>query len=257
MTALSQGAIGLVMSLVMATGGVAERQQQTPAGPLINGRLVDNETRKSIAQGAIQLLLDDTVLVETVLTDGAGQFRLSPAKAGTFRLRAERLGYQTALSPRLTLQQNDTLGVDFHLSAKAILLSPIIVKTSARPHLAQYEAIGMGDFYRRMMRWERGGSGTFMTRALISSYENGGSTSRMLTRANGVNLDGTGAIMMRDRCSPRYYLNGVPYTIMGGTLDTLFPPEMLEAVEVYVGSAVPGDFFGGNCGVIALWTRRT
>jgi hypothetical protein len=230
---------------------------QGVAGPVIDGRLLDVDTGAPIAQGSIQLLRADGSAVQTALSDSAGRFRVQMASAGTYRLRAERLGYQTATSPPLSLQQGDTLGVDFQLSARAVVLEPLVVRTESRAEASRYAAIGMTDFYRRMMRFTRASGGTFLPRDTIARYENGASTSRMLSRVPGINLVGSSSIAMRNGCTPRYYLNGAPYTVMGGTLDTLFAPETLEAVEVYVGTAVPGEFFGGNCGVIVLWTRRT
>jgi hypothetical protein len=49
------------------------------------------------------------------------------------------------------------------------------------------------------------------------------------------------------------YLDGVPYR---DDLDRL-PVEMIEAVEVYVGSQVPMQWSSGlgACGVILLWSK--
>jgi hypothetical protein len=246
------------MLLALVIVSPVEGQQETRARPIVSGRLIDDGSRLPVAQGAIHLLKSDHTLLSTVLTDTLGRFRIVAPGPGPYRLRAERLGYRTATSDPLHFELGDTLAVDFLVSPSAVLLSPIVVTGSARTTEARYAALGMGDFYRRMMRFERGGKGVYMTRDSLARHEGrGASTSRVLSIVPGVQSLASGNITMRDDCTPRFFLDGAPYTLLGASLDLMLPLEMLEAIEVYVGSAVPGEFFGGNCGAVVFWTRRT
>jgi hypothetical protein len=52
-----------------------------------------------------------------------------------------------------------------------------------------------------------------------------------------------------------YYLNGFPFP--AGAPLWSYPPETLEAVEVYVRPTIPAEFLRGfPCGVVVYWTRR-
>jgi hypothetical protein len=118
-----------------------------------------------------------------------------------------------------------------------------------------YAARGMDDFYRRMMTMERAISGQFMTRDSIAQWE-GSTTTHMLMQFRGIDVRSASQILMRN-CRPRIYADGIEYELMpGDRIEDVFPPHMLEAVEVYVGQNVPGEFFGRSCGVIVFWRRR-
>jgi hypothetical protein len=84
-----------------------------------------------------------------------------------------------------------------------------------------------------------------------------------------------GGVVLRGGCNPRYYLDGVEivrgdpvHRPMGGAQastptsqgfnpELSYPPETLEALEVYVSPSIPAEFSQGYpCGVVALWTRR-
>ena len=109
-----------------------------------------------------------------------------------------------------------------------------------------------------MRQRERAGTGTFLTRDSLARFETtGAGTAGMLGQFRGVRYEGSGRVTMRDGCTPRYYVNGAPFTPMAGMTIEQFPPAELEAVEIYVGTSVPAEFFGGGCGVVVLWTRRT
>jgi hypothetical protein len=102
---------------------------------------------------------------------------------------------------------------------------------------------------------ERALSGQFLTRDSIARWDNSTATD-MLTNLRGIETRGAGSIWMRN-CRPRIFADGLEYQLMQGeTIDGAFPPHLLEAVEVYVGQNVPGEFFGRACGVIVFWRRR-
>jgi hypothetical protein len=249
-------AIALAVLAQFAARAAAQDADATQA--VIDGRLLDDRTRAPLGTGSIQLLRTDSSVVVTVFADSAGAFRIAIDAAGTYRLRAERLGYETATSGPIALTRGETIALDFLLSATAVLLDPIVVTATRREPASHYASLGMQEFYRRMRQRERAGTGTFLTRDSLARFETtGAGTAGMLGQSHGVQYAGSGRVTMRDGCTPRYYVNGAPFTPMPGMTIEMYPPAELEAVEIYVGTAVPGEFFGGNCGVVVLWTRRT
>jgi hypothetical protein len=251
----------LKLVLLMSAGASATplnpgvAAQQVPADQIILGRLIDDATRSPVSGGTIRLLRADSSVVLSVIADSAGRFRIATRRTGPHRLRAEHIAYQTATSPEIVLVLRDTIRLDFHVMVGATLLSPIVVRAE-RTLAHYYAARGMEDFYRRMMTagFRSAFSGQFLTRDSIEAWWEGTTTTHMMTQFRGVNVSGDG-IFMRN-CAPRLFVDGVEYQLMGQRLNDAFPPHLLEAVEVYVGAAVPGEFFGRSCGVVVLWRRR-
>jgi hypothetical protein len=148
--------------------------------------------------------------------------------------------------------------MDFWLSTRAVLLAPIEVKVSARQWFERNKSAAIAQFYERMS-WYKNLGGVFLTPDRVREFD-GSTISTMLTAAAGAMPDGNGGVTLRLSCSPMYYLNGAPLRLMDGeTIDRMFSPADLEAVEVYKGaSSLPGEFGGtqGRCAVV-LWTRRS
>jgi hypothetical protein len=102
-----------------------------------------------------------------------------------------------------------------------------------------------------------------MTRDSIAAWEHL-STTAMLATLRGVVAESPGQVTMRGcsggafQGSVRYFVDGAPFELgPGQSIDNFFPPDQLEAVEVYTGQNVPADFFGRSCGVVVLWQRRS
>jgi hypothetical protein len=249
-----------LIAFAAALPAAAQQRQQTAdtLTVIVDGRLIDDTQKVPVAGATVQLLRRDSSVLVSVVSDTAGRFRLATMTAGPYRLRAERLGYETAVTAVLDWEPGTRLAVDFLLSVNAVVLDPIVVNSVSLAPAVHYRAVGMDDFYRRMVNWSRGNQGIFLTRDSLARYEAGHTITSVLGRFPGVNYAGPGRLMMRGGCTPRYFVNGAPFTPMpGSSIDEMFAPEALEAVEIYTGSAVPGDFFGRGCGVIAFWTRRS
>jgi carboxypeptidase family protein len=224
----------------------------------VYGRLIDDATRGPIAAGAVSLVIKDGTRVATAITDSIGQFRIIVKEPGEYRLSAERIGYKTGHSESFALGTGEALAMDFWLSTNAVLLAPIEVKVTARQWLDRNKSAGMAPFYERM-QWYGKLGGVFLTRDQVREWD-GNMVTSMLIATAGAQSDGRGAIALRLGCTPTYYLNGAPFRLdPNETIDQLFRPSDLEAVEVYKGaSTLPGELGGtqGSCAVV-LWTRRS
>lgn len=262
---------------------MGRRRPLRPTEQLIQGRLLDYGSQDPIPQGNVLLLRafgsdpDQADLVQRVITDNWGLFSFITPRPGTYRLRGERIGYETTDSPYLHMMPGDTVVLDFYLDAEAIVLDPITVRASARPWANRYDLLGLEAFFDRQARFGNSGFGSFLTRDSLASYEGRMDTSRMLlaTVPEVRMVNAEGGVILAHGCNPRYYLDGVqivrgdpvrqamvgfvpstPYS-EGMDPELMYPPESLEAVEVYVSPTIPVEFSDGYpCGVVSLWTKR-
>src|SRR5262245_40496118 len=83
--------LAVVAASVSAQGGA------TSAGR-VRGVLRDGLTRLPVAVAGIRLIARDGNTIATAFSDSAGQFQIRVATAGTYRLAAERIGYETMRS---------------------------------------------------------------------------------------------------------------------------------------------------------------
>jgi hypothetical protein len=230
---------------------------QKGSGQLVRGRLLDISTRAPINTALVALL--DTALVPraSAVTDDSGRFVLQASRSGTYRIRAERIGYRAALSDVIELLQGPTRYVEFRLSAEAVLLEPL--RVVAAPRVPALDQVG---FYSR----RQAGPGIFITRDDFE-YRQPRFPSEVLRGAPGVIVRGTargnvvsfmrsGGTSFRG-CSPQLWLDGM-HLPDGGAIDVVSIHD-LEAIEAYRGgSQIPAQYSGAQsaCGVILLWTRR-
>ncbi len=248
---------------------------------LVYGRLLDDENSQPIPQGTVHLVSRSGSEAATTLSNDDGLFWLVSPTAGTYRLRAERIGYRSSEGPEFRLMLGDTLGVDLYLAVEAVVLAPMIITATARPLLDRYDLSGMEGFFERYGRFSRSGYGEFMTRDSIAAYEgHATSTGHMMAmKFMSVRevLSGGGQygqVILRGVtppsgfgppgvCVPTYFMDGAQIpreAVAEGQVNpiAMYPPEMLEGVEVYVQPNIPPEFLQGGfpCGVVALWTRR-
>ncbi|HZD06267.1 MAG TPA: carboxypeptidase-like regulatory domain-containing protein, partial [Longimicrobiales bacterium] len=205
--------------LLLDTIRVSTARAARPPGAgeqLIRGRLLDDENGEAVAYGLVRLLWAGSS-VASVITREDGSFRLVSPRAGTYRLRAERMGYTTAESEDLYLELGDTLTVELHLAVDAVPLEPLTVTASARPWEGRTPLVGMEAFFLRYSRYSGSGFGDFVTRDSIAVWEDRVQTTghmlRWTTHLVRQVEPRTGQVTLRGGCEPTYYLNGtmVPY----------------------------------------------
>lgn len=121
--ALSRAARALVgLALALAGPGAAQT---------VDVRLADEVTREPAA-GAIVRLLRDGAPVALALTDIAGRVVLSAPGAGTYRLRADRIGYQGIETEPFTLAAGETVRRDLAMPGIRVNLPTIEVRAPSR-----------------------------------------------------------------------------------------------------------------------------
>lgn len=243
----------LVLDSLLVMGRTSARRALGPTEQIIHGRLLDDDTRLPIREGTVRLIHSNGSPVHTTVTDTLGLFRLVAPFPGDYRIRADRIGYTAGESPKLHVMLKDTIRLDFFLDTDAVLLDPILVTASARPWSNRYELRGMEAFFRRMSSWRQASS--FLTRDTIHWYDRLGLTTSQMIR------DAT--LRRGHGCSGgvSWWLDGNPLdTSIGLSIDDLWPPAMIEAVEIHIAHPIPGELQSGfvrsPCAVIVLWTVR-
>ena len=101
------------------------------AAQVIRGVVTDRSTGSPIRGAFVALLRQDGRQATGVLTGNAGEF-VFRAPAGTYSLRAERIGHQTTNVPAFTIAAEQTHTVNIQLDIAALQLSAITVRTDAR-----------------------------------------------------------------------------------------------------------------------------
>ncbi|NIP58922.1 MAG: hypothetical protein GWM92_11425, partial [Gemmatimonadetes bacterium] len=86
--------------------------------------------------GAFVILVDGADAGRaSILTDDRGRYVLRAPAPGTYRVRAERIGYETVGSDPLELSPGTTQVVDLEIPATAVALEGISVRAERRCHV--------------------------------------------------------------------------------------------------------------------------
>jgi len=231
----------------------------------IQGRLLEVGSDQPIILAQVFLLTGGGLVVDRTFTDEEGFFALWSPEAGSFFLRAERMGYTSRVDGVFDLGEGGILSVEFRLPRAPIQLDTLTV--SAEPRDTKLALLG---FYDR----QRVGFGHFLgpeeiarrpvfetadflrniPRVRIRQRPFGG-TEVLIQGAASTSLNGGGL------CYPKVVVDGNE-VLRGGReparLDDVARPHEISAMEVYRGPAETPLQFGGSsspCGVILIWTR--
>ena len=203
------------------------------------------------------------------LSDRRGQFSIASARAGRQVIQFEMLGYQTRVDTVEVLAAF-TIDLVVRLSTKPIELPPVSVTVRSRwlEENGFYDRISSGlkpviinaaDIERKHKTQltevfnEVSGAKILMLggRRIVRFMHSAGDTDG--PAMSGRKIAG---------CEPALYIDGRPYKdrsmpVNGVTIDdwNMISPLIVEAIEVYKGSAAPVQYTD-NCGVVLIWTKR-
>lgn len=138
--------------------------------PVIQGVLTAEDSGIPLGTGSVTLYGREQRELQTVFTDDSGRYSLQAPSPGTYRLRAERIGYHPVERGPFTLQATDTLTVDFQLAPSPLLLDSVLVSVRR-----QGRPIGSGEqlVYGRLLDDQ---SGEAIPQGLIRLLEASGSS---------------------------------------------------------------------------------
>lgn len=101
-------------------------------GQVVQGRLVDADADRSLEGAMITLLGSSGSAVGNTLTDAMGRFVLIAPEAGTYTLRAERIGFSSVEADTVRLEAGDTLTHRLETRFEAVALEGIFVEGEKR-----------------------------------------------------------------------------------------------------------------------------
>lgn len=117
-------ASAVLLLLLAATAADASAQ-------VVRGRLLDEATRSPVGGAFVTLRGPDGAAVRSTLAGDDGWFQLAAPAPGEYRVRVERLGYQTYTSELLRVSRDSVLVRDFVLPQQPVVL-PAITAGSER-----------------------------------------------------------------------------------------------------------------------------
>ncbi len=99
---------------------------------IVVGHVIDKNGRTPVEGALVVLIREDGGEEDGYLTNSVGRFRLQARSGGRFRLRAERLGYTTVISPSFDLASGQVHGMDLETSYEPISMLGIDVAGEER-----------------------------------------------------------------------------------------------------------------------------
>ncbi len=267
-------AVGLLLLATVLLPGFLTGQEVT-----VQGRVLELYSDQPVPVVAVQLLEGEfgPGVAATAFTTEGGRFVLRGPSPGTYRIRAQRIGYRTVTTPAFDLVPGEPLEVEVLVAVEAVPLASLVVvseRTARLPHL-RLHARG---FYERREHWgaEGLGLGHFIERDEIEA-RGPFQVTDLLRTLPGVRVEGSGRrgqrLLLRSTvsfmgpgrgCDPIVFLDGTPVPLVRELvtgeveitdINELVSPAALVGIELYPGINQPGEFMRGNhCGTVVLWT---
>ncbi|UCD25238.1 MAG: carboxypeptidase regulatory-like domain-containing protein, partial [Gemmatimonadota bacterium] len=94
----------------------------------IRGRLLHEVTRAPVSGAYIVLLAGDSTEVTRALTDPLGQFMIHAPRAGTYRVRTERIGYRSIVSSFFELTETEVGRLELTVEPVVLTLDMLTVE---------------------------------------------------------------------------------------------------------------------------------
>lgn len=240
----------------------------------VRGLLLEEFTEQAVDLGRVTLLTIDGDSVSAALTDEQGFFSIDAPEAGRYVLLASALGYRTARSERIELEEDQLQVVQLRLSLRPIPVEGVVVQGEMEDPVVP-ELVANG-FYERL----RMGRGEFLTPGQIRRHP-AVHTPQLFREMVTVEVTpdrerGTGPwndrIMIKPHdpgrgenrtCAPHLWIDNVLTELMPGEgLGDAVPKDEIEAIEVYRAPfGAPLRYLRDfdperSCGVVAIWTNR-
>ena len=213
------------------------------------GRVVDQETGDLLSRVRLEVL--GTEIQGPASPDG--RFMLPLMSPGDIEIRFTHPGYQPRVEA-LEILEGRTLDLRVALVSDTIFqLEPIAVEVRSR-------VLERRGFYERQ---SQGYGATYFTRDEIEDRDPT-NLSELFAGIPGMRLvpgglDGPELVFTRATdfnnsgvCRPALFMDGVKSGIR--LYDMILEPAHIEGIELYVGSAIPGQF-NDTCGAVLVWTR--
>jgi hypothetical protein len=226
-----------------------------PAGAqTLHGRVTDAVDGSPVAAALVVALDGAGAETASAVSAPDGRYELPLPAAGAFRIRVSRVGFRTGISPAVSIEEGERMGVDLGLRRDAVQLEQVEARSRVTPPFRDARA---RNFYDRLDR----GRGLYYTPDEIARLDRRHTTD-LITYKAGVSIVG-GRVWVggnRRGCSPAIYIDGIRKS-SAVSLDEMIHPSEIWGVEIYpqgldIPHDLPRDDVGGRCGIIMIWTPR-
>lgn len=232
----------------------------------VSGKVVDSATQRPVEGVAVTLLDAEDDELATDLSNAAGQFSFLVSGRPRIHLRTERVGYLDVETPELDLDPFRSVSLEVRVRPGAVEVAPLEVVAGQRRNTSPVH----DGFEHRKDR----GFGHYITREEVQERDPVQVTD-LFRSVPGVHLTSSGrgshAVVTTSRgnnsfagqCPAQIYIDNFHVNRADGwtfRIDDVVAPDDVHGIEVYRGlSTVPAQFLSpeADCGVIAIWTRRS
>ncbi|MBK6381034.1 MAG: outer membrane beta-barrel protein [Chitinophagaceae bacterium] len=214
-------------------------QNTGPATGLVIGSILDAENSKAIQDAGVTImLLSDTSIQVTQLSNANGEFILDKLGFGFYRLRVTAVGYSALLidSIHIRAERFDFDLNDIKLKKNAAVLNEVIV------------------FAEKPLIENKDGKIIFNTGE--SALSSGATTTELLKQTPLVNVDNDGKILLRGK-EVKILIDDKPVELDSKQLQDLMesmPGSMIEKIEVM--TTPPPQYANERGGVINIVTKK-
>jgi TonB-linked SusC/RagA family outer membrane protein len=234
---------------------VAATQQGT-----IQGKVVDKATNAPVAN--VQLTVEGTK--RGAITDAEGQYQIRSIEAGSYQIRAQRVGY-AAETQSITLTAGGTVTADFAMTQRAVSLDAMVVTASGETQRARTSGVLTGKLEADSVNLTPVTNASELLQSRIpgvtvtSASGTAGATARIRIRgSNSLSLTNDPLVIV-DGVRVNSDLNSTTIGVGGQVPSRLndLNPEDIENIEVVKGPAA-ASLYGTAAanGVIIVTTKR-
>ena len=222
----------LTFLTLLATGAFGQSM-------IITGSVLDSEDQPLAFANVLLLAAGDSALVSGELTDDDGRFSLTVAEPGSYRVRAELIGFSKVYAPPFTYVGGEKIDLPAFVLNSGIELDEITV--SATKPLIEMSAnkmiINVGN----------------------SSIQAGNTALEVLKRSPGVSLDNSNVVSLRGRSGVLITINGKNQYLSGAEVAQLLettPASNIERIEIIANPSARYDA-QGNSGIINIVLKES
>jgi len=131
-------------SLLLSLGSAALGAWTAPASAqVVRGRLAEAGGEGAVAHAMMSLADSSGTPVSQTLTRSNGRFQLVASAPGTYRVRADRIGYATTFSDYFALAADDTLALNMEAPVEAVELAGITVEADRNCRLRPEDGLAV------------------------------------------------------------------------------------------------------------------
>jgi hypothetical protein len=202
----------------------------------VKGKVKDSKSVPVI--GAYLMMMADTALVRTTVTDINGEFNLEKINPGNYTFRLSLVGYESYTSQTFAVQDRDLVVPDITLVEKNGQLTEVTIQAQKPFIEVKADKIVVN-----------------VENSIVSA---GSSVMDVLQRSPGVNVDNNDNISLKGKQGVIIWMDGKPVPMQGADLATILrsmPSGSVEKIEII---ANPGAKFdaAGSGGIINIKTKK-